>query len=444
VSFPRYACHAESGVSWIGPFPSHWDIRPLLAVAEECDQPNKGMIEDNLLSLSYGRIINKDMNSNDGLLPESFETYQVVEPDDIVWRLTDLQNDKRSLRTAIVRQRGIITSAYLATRPHGISPAYLNYLLRAYDQEKVFYSMGGGLRQSMKYADVKRLPILIPSAPEQLAISAFLDRETAKIDELVNEQRQLIGLLKEKRQAVISRAVSKGLDPTVRVKESGAEWLGEVPGHWQVIPLKRRVSVLSGYAFPSSGFSMDPADTRLLRGVNVAVGRTRWEDVVYWARQENDGLDEFELREGDIVLGMDRPWIGDGLRVAQISAADLPCLLLQRVTALRPAPQLLPAYLQFLLASEAFYHHCVPEMTGVSVPHISPTQVGDFVVALPPPEEQLAILESIAQSAAAFEPLIVAANEAVDLLGERRAALISAAVTGKIDVREAAHQAEAA
>ncbi|MBP8787600.1 MAG: hypothetical protein KBF41_08595, partial [Azonexus sp.] len=146
------------------------------------------------------------------LLPESFETYQIVRPADIVFRLTDLQNDKRSLRTAIVKELGIITSAYLAAKPTGIQAHYLSYLLRAYDVTKVFYSMGGGLRQSMKFADIKRLPTLVPPVAEQTAIATFLDRETAKIDGLIAEQEKLIALLKERRSALISAAVTGKID----------------------------------------------------------------------------------------------------------------------------------------------------------------------------------------------------------------------------------------
>ncbi len=181
MSVPSYPAYKDSGVEWVGEVPTDWDIVPLFSVAEECDRPNVGMVENNLLSLSYGAIVRKDINENDGLLPASFETYQIVESQDIVWRLTDLQNDKRSLRTAAVTERGIITSAYLATRPHGIRSDYLHYLLRAYDQQKVFYSMGGGLRQSMKFSDVKWLPLMLPPPAEQAAIAAFLDRETGKI-----------------------------------------------------------------------------------------------------------------------------------------------------------------------------------------------------------------------------------------------------------------------
>src|SRR5258708_7489619 len=199
MSFRRYERYKQSGVEWLGEGPEHWSTLPLLAVGRERDEKNSGMAESNLLSLSYGRIIRKDINTNEGLLPGSFETYQIVYPGDIIFRLTDLQNDKRSLRTAIVEERGIITSAYLALEPFSADPQFLNYLPRAYDLGKVFYAMGSGVRQSMNYEDVKRMEMLLPAPEEQVTIAKFLDRETAKIDALIEEQRRLIALLKEKR-----------------------------------------------------------------------------------------------------------------------------------------------------------------------------------------------------------------------------------------------------
>jgi type I restriction enzyme, S subunit len=197
MSFPRYERYKDSGVEWLGEVPEHWGLQPLYSLGGEREDSNVGLIEDNLLSLSYGRIVQKDITTNDGLLPESFETYQIVHPGDIIFRLTDLQNDKRSLRTAIVPERGIITFAYTSFEPRSIIPSYLNYLLRDYDLRKIFYSMGGGVRQSMKFDDIKRLPTVVPPKAEQLAIASFLDIETLKIDSLVEEQRRLIELLKE-------------------------------------------------------------------------------------------------------------------------------------------------------------------------------------------------------------------------------------------------------
>src|SRR5690554_4228093 len=165
------------------------------------------MREDNLLSLSYGRIVRRDINTNEGLLPESFETYQIVEPGDTVFRLTDLQNDQRSLRTALVGERGIITSAYLALEPIGVQPEYFAYLVRAYDHDKTFYRMGSGLRQTLKFEELRRLPVLVPPYEEQRRIAAFLDHETARIDELVREQEALLTQLEERKSSFILNAV---------------------------------------------------------------------------------------------------------------------------------------------------------------------------------------------------------------------------------------------
>ncbi|MCA3351618.1 MAG: restriction endonuclease subunit S [Roseomonas sp.] len=214
-------------------------------------------------------------------------------------------------------------------------------------------------------------PMLMPTPEEQSTIAAFLDQETGKIDALVAEQERLIALLKEKRQAVISRAVTKGLNPNAPMKDSGIEWLGQVPAHWRVGKAGFYLDVLSGFAFPSEGFSEDEQATRLLRGINVSVGEIRWDDVVYWHRRPDDQLERYLLRQGDLVIGMDRPWIAAGVRVARLGGNDTPCLLLQRVARLSVNSKLNDEYLYSLLASDFFIAHFSPDMTGVSVPHIS-------------------------------------------------------------------------
>ena len=203
----------DSGIEWIGDVPEGWEVIPFFSAASESKINNKGMVEDNLLSLSYGNIVRRNINTNEGLLPESFETYQIVEKDNIVFRLTDLQNDQRSLRSAIVKERGIITSAYIAVSiKHAYMPDFFNYLFRAYDALKVFYGMGAGLRQSLKYDDLKRISVLAPPLPEQQTIAAYLDDNCAKIDTLITKTERSIELLKEKRQALISAAVTGKID----------------------------------------------------------------------------------------------------------------------------------------------------------------------------------------------------------------------------------------
>ena len=159
MSRKPYPHYKATDIPWIGSLPVDWTTKPLFAVMRAARRSNAGMIEDNLLSLSYGRVVRRDIDSLDGLLPDSFETYQIVEPNDIVFRFTDLQNDQRSLRSARVTERGIITSAYTAATPVGIDQRYAAYLMRAYDTSKVFYGLGGGVRQSLNFADVRRSPL---------------------------------------------------------------------------------------------------------------------------------------------------------------------------------------------------------------------------------------------------------------------------------------------
>ncbi|HPY41146.1 MAG TPA: restriction endonuclease subunit S, partial [Thiolinea sp.] len=221
--YQAYPEYKDSGVEWIGNIPSTWEVKPLYAIADNECIKNESGAETNVLSLSYGNIIQRDVEDNYGLLPESFNTYQLVNSGDIILRLTDLQNDKRSLRVGCAKEKGIITSAYLklVAKKHKLNERFFYRLLHSYDTTKVFYGMGGGLRQSMKFEDMRRLSLLVPNILEQEKIAHFLDHETAKIDALIEKQQQLIALLKEKRQAVISHAVTKGLNPNVKMKDSG-------------------------------------------------------------------------------------------------------------------------------------------------------------------------------------------------------------------------------
>nr|QYK83717.1 restriction endonuclease subunit S [Candidatus Liberibacter asiaticus] len=202
----------DSGIEWVGLVPDHWEVKPFFALVTELNRKNTKLIESNILSLSYGNIIQKLETRNMGLKPESYETYQIVDPGEIVFRFIDLQNDKRSLRSAQVMERGIITSAYMAVKPHGIDSTYLAWLMRSYDLCKVFYAMGSGLRQSLKFEDVKRLPVLVPPIKEQFDITNVINVETARIDVLVEKIEQSIVLLKERRSSFIAAAVTGQID----------------------------------------------------------------------------------------------------------------------------------------------------------------------------------------------------------------------------------------
>ena len=229
----------NSGIPWIGEIPSHWGLYQTSTLFHEHKEKNVGLKEKNLLSLSYGQIKRKDINTNEGLLPQSFETYNVVEKGDIVFRLTDLQNDKRSLRTGLCKERGIITSAYVSLRANtDIDTRYFHYLYHSYDICKVFYGLGDGVRQGMNYDDLRKLLVFLPPLTEQQTIADFLDVKCGEIDEMVSLQERIIEELKAYKQSVITEAVCRGLNPDVPMKDSGIEWEGEVPRNWQKVFLK--------------------------------------------------------------------------------------------------------------------------------------------------------------------------------------------------------------
>lgn len=205
-----YVKMKDSGIPWVGQIPEHWHIRQLSQIAYEHFISNKNVHHQNLLSLSYGQIIRKDINTTEGLLPASFDSYQIVENGNVVLRLTDLQNDQKSLRVGLVKEEGIITSAYLCigVLNNSILPAYLYNILHSYDIKKLFYSMGGGLRQNLNWPGLKKIDIPLPPPDEQQEIIAYIESKNNKIKALISDLEAEIAYLKEYKQKLIADCVT--------------------------------------------------------------------------------------------------------------------------------------------------------------------------------------------------------------------------------------------
>ncbi|XJZ27670.1 restriction endonuclease subunit S [Bacillota bacterium Lsc_1132] len=198
---------------WIGHIPAHWEEKMLFQCATEQNISNKNVHNQNLLSLSYGKIVNKDINTTTGLLPASFDTYQIIHNGNIILRLTDLQNDHKSLRVGLSTQTGIITSAYTCLKPRAnVLPEYLYLLLHSYDVSKLFYGMGGGVRQSIGYNDIRRMIVLLPPKEEQEEIVTYCHGVQAKIDLLIDSIKNEISYLGELRTKTIADVVTGKVD----------------------------------------------------------------------------------------------------------------------------------------------------------------------------------------------------------------------------------------
>lgn len=199
----------DSGIAFAKKIPAHWELHPVYYYFSEGKIKNTGCTENNLLSLSYGNIIRKDINTSEGLLPASFSTYNIVEKDDIIIRPTDLQNDKRSLRTGLVKEKGIITSAYIDLKPKtNVNSRYFHYLLHSYDVKKVFYNMGNGVRQGLKFDEFSKLSVFNPPIKEQEEIAEYLDSKCAEIDSIIEDKKTQLETIENYKKSMIYEYVT--------------------------------------------------------------------------------------------------------------------------------------------------------------------------------------------------------------------------------------------
>ena len=434
-----YPAMKDSGVPWLGEVPEHWELLPALAAFKPRQVKNTGMIETTVLSLSYGRIIVKPPEKLRGLVPESFETYQIVNPGNIIVRTTDLQNDHTSLRIGHSQHRGIITSAYmcLETTARVLNTFGYQYL-NAYDLLKIIYGFGSGLRQNLDFSDIKRMPVLVPPLPEQAAIVRFLDHADRRIRRYIRAKQKLIKLLEEQKQAIIHRAVTRGLDPSVRLKPSGVEWLGDVPKHWEVTRLKDAADVQTGLTLGKNYNGVTTESRPYLRVANVQVGRVDLRRVkrIDIPSQEAKGA---TLRAGDVLMteGGDIDKLGRGC----VWHNEIPgCLHQNHVFAVRCRQQMLaPEFLVGLMASQHGRNYF--QLTAKQTTNLASTNSNTlraFPIMLPPLSEQHAILDEIEKQTTGIERGGEHAQREISLLLEYRTRLIADVVTGKLDVREAA------
>lgn len=414
----------DSGIEWVGHIPHHWKVLPFYSFADEVSHLNKGLKERNLLSLSYGRIVKKDMDRLEGLLPASFEGYNIIEAGDIVFRLTDLQNDQTSLRTARATERGIITSAYVTVRPH-VSSKFFAYLMRSFDTTKVFYGIGGGIRQSMKFADLKRLPVVVPPVNEMEEIASFLDRSTSRIDGLIAKKTSFIELLREKRQALISCAVTKGIASGEPRREQDFPSEEAVPAHWSVMDFWAVAREVSQTGVPQEG----------LLSVYLDRGVIPYGEGGGLVHKPSESLEGYQLvQPGDFVLNNQQAWRGS-VGISKYRGIVSPAYLVFRLS-----PSLAPDFANYQFRDKRFVEQMMLCSQGVGdiQRQIKWPLLRKAKVFVPPMEEQLAIVAHLNRATSRIDALIAKTERSIELLREHRTALITSAVTGKIKLREVA------
>ncbi len=431
-NLPTYPHYKPSGVQWLGDIPEHWKVKPGFTIISERKEKNIGLKINTVLSLSYGNVIIKPEEKLTGLVPESFETYQIVYPNDIIIRPTDLQNDKTSLRTGLAKNHGIITSAYINILvKEGNNSSYLHYFFHCVDITKVIYGLGSGLRQNLDFRDFKRFSFLVPPLSEQTAIAQFLDRKTAQIDKAIDLKEKQIELLKERRQILIHQAVTRGLNPDVPMKDSGIEWIGEIPAHWEVTQIKKIAQTTSGGTPPSGNI------------------KEYYNGHIPWVRTTDLNNDElYDVPEkitdkairdtackvvpvNTVCVAM---YGGPG-SIGKHSILRFSATLNQALCGIISSEKLYCEFLYYYVKFCRPYWMINAKGTRVD-PNISQDEVRKMSITFPPKSEQIAIAEHIKFLSKKIDTAIGLKEQEIEKLKEYKASLINSVVTGKVKVTE--------
>ena len=416
----------ESGSDWIGQIPEEWEVAKVNHIFEEHKQKNRGNKEKNLLSLSYGRIIQKSIDSFFGLLPESFDTYNIIQRGDIVLRLTDLQNDKRSLRVGLARENGIITSAYLTLRLKNLesNDSYMYYLLHTYDICKVFYNFGGGVRQGGTWSDIYKMELLNPPCNEQQKIADFLDKKTAQLDKVKGLLEEQIQKLKDYRASLIYETVTKGLDKTVSMKDSGIDWIGQVPQRWGVKAIKYIFDEIGSGSTPKSDNEIFyDGDINWIQSGDLyqtdtvtSVSKT----ISYQGFNSTSALKIYQ--PPFVALAM------YGASVGNVAVSYIDACVNQAVVVMLGASE----KVRFgKYAIEASKNNLIFSAQGGTQPNISQNLIKNWSIPQPKNEEQEQIADFLDEKTVQIDKLIQIKNKQIENINKQRQTLIFDYVTGK-------------
>lgn len=412
----------DSGIAWIGAMPRAWKMNTIAQISLQVKCKNTGLQEKNLLSLSYGKVKRKSIDTVEGLLPESFDGYNIIEKDDIVLRLTDLQNDHTSLRVGLAEERGIITSAYLTIRNRSnFCPKYLYYYLHSFDIAKGFYGMGAGVRQGLNWDGVKWLKILAPSVPEQERIAAFLDAECAEIDAVLEKTRASIEEYKKLKQAVITQAVTKGIRGDRPMKNSGIEWIGEIPAEWDVIR----------NAFLYKEKSRLPEENAVSLSLSQVDGLIATDDMKERSLKTSTYDGWKQVRTNDLVLNRFKGHLG------VLFAANIEGMVSFYYGVYEPLRQFDSKFFEYLYHSDAYKAILGLKSNGMTIglQNLSNQNFYSVYSLYPPEEEQQEIIQYLDDKCSGIDALIVQKQEHFTEIENYKKSLIYEYVTGKKEVK---------
>ena len=442
MRFKPYPKYKPSGVEWLGEVPMHWGATRLKRISDvRLSNVDKHTVEGQqaIKLCNYVDVYkNNRITSKIDFMVASASDEQIArltlaKGDVIITKDSETPSD---IGVPALVDEGIsdlVCGYHLALiRPTSSLGQYLSYLFQSHFVRSVFEVEATGMtRYALGKYSIENLSFTAPTVDEQSAIATFLDRETAKIDTLISKQEKLIELLKEKRQAIISHAVTKGLNPKAKMKDSGIEWLGEVPEHWDV----RRLSTLTtkitnGYVGPTRDILVD-SGIRYLQSLHIKENRISFDPPYYvdneWSVQHSKSI----LAKEDVLVVQ----TGDIGQAACISDEFIGCNCHALIILSPKRGTVIGEWISWGLNSDYGFNTLLSIQTGALHPHLNCGNVKDVAIPLPPVDEQNKIIDYLKSEMGKIDGLITKSKIAIELQIEHRSALISAAVTGKIDVR---------
>lgn len=422
----------ETGIKGIGQVPDCWRLQQLGVFFSEVKEKNDSFLCDMPLQFKMGEIIRKPERQSEISEDEQriLEAYTIVKPDDIVINGLNLNFDFNSLRIAKVKDNGIITSAYIIIRPRkeGIS-SYFNYLLKALDSQKIFHGMGEGLRLTLKYKEVKSMILPTPSFEEQQRIANFLDQKCAEVDDLIALQESMITELQAYKQSVITETVTRGLDPNAPLKDSGVEWIGKIPQHWEVMKLKKIIDGPLQYGANESGVLFNESLPRYVRITDINENTLR-EDLQKLSLTEEQAK-QYLLKDGDVLFARSGGTVGKAFIYKSLYGR---CAFAGYLIKAHVNANNLPMFLYYHTQSYSYAEWKNRIFIQSTIQNIGADKYSIMEIPICSLEEQIEIVNYLDERCADIDALIQTKREKIESLKEYRKSIIYEYVTGKKQV----------
>ena len=436
-AYQSYPVYKDSGIEWLGHIPAHWDVRRLKFVAGINPSRSEVSYLPGAMDVSFSPMERVGFGSLDLEIKKPLKevkqgfTY-FKDGDVLVAKITpSFENGKGALASGLENGIGFgTTELHVIRATSELDRQFLYYLTFSHQFRGMGETQMFGTAGQKRVPDwfINNFPAPLPPLPEQVSIAAFLDRETAHIDAPIARKRELLDLLRQQRTAVISHAVTKGLNPDAPLKDSGVEWLGQIPAHWGV----RRLKFVAGIN-PDSLPETTPADFPIRY---VDIGNVSSEGQVLniqeYTFENAPSRARRKVKVGDTIISTVRTYLQ---AIAFIEPQISDHIVSTGFAVLRPIEFIFPNFLYYLVRSKGFVDAVMSHSTGVSYPAINPSTLAGLWSLLPPFPEQRAIAEYLDRETARIDRLIAEIKASIELLQQQRTALISAAVTGRIDVR---------